>query len=364
MNVHPGEQIGIRLAHRVLADITQDSLSSFHNAGLENTTRGLTLQDIIDGTGIGSMSVAVNPKKTERFKREVLSRKFKYYVREITNSILEYFEDGNFWYLIGRRLRKIPEASTIKPEDIIIVRFYLDYKRLREDNRTLEYIVSIVFDNYEFVYFSPDFMGIIDVHISNLIELSSIIRLVDKPLGIDEIKGVSLAPMQDIADLTAQLSATDIGKREIMGAPDDRDETIYQTVNTQGSNLGKICAMRYIDATKTISTDIYDVEKNFGLEAAREVIYQEVLSKVGDPVNADFIADFMTCKGYVSAFKKDNPMLRDKGFLSSIAFERPKKDIKNAMAKDVGDDISSVYSQIIAGVLPNVGSGSRLFELL
>jgi hypothetical protein len=103
MAIEAGEQIGIHLVHHVLSEITQDSLTSFHNAGLEGITSKQTLQNILNGNGTGPMTIQlVNPPKATLLKRNILYRKFGYYVTDITNSILEQFEDGNFWYLIGR----------------------------------------------------------------------------------------------------------------------------------------------------------------------------------------------------------------------------------------------------------------------
>jgi hypothetical protein len=328
--MHPAEQVGIRYAHIVLADLTQDSLSSFHNAGNLSGGNSQGLQDIIDGTSTRS-GMTIKSKHAEKIKRDILYRPLKYYVMSITNSILEQFEDGNFWYTIGRDLGKLPGPSDIPPESVIIIRFYLDYQRLKKDCRTLGYVVRNIFCNYDHVYHSPDFMGIIDVHISNLIELSSIVSLIDETFGVEGVTS---------CDITSDVLVT------------------------TGSSLHEVCTHKYVDPTTVISNDIYDVELTFGLEAAREVIYSEVLAKCGNKKSSSFIADFMTCKGYVSAFKKDNPMLKDKGFLASIAFERPKKDIKGIL--DTGEKIdvtSSVYSQLVTGSLPDAGTGSKLFTI-
>ncbi|KAG9320966.1 hypothetical protein KVV02_001826 [Mortierella alpina] len=121
--------------------------------------------------------------------------------------------------------------------------------------------------------------------------------------------------------------------------------------------------MHGVDNLETVSNNVYDVEKNLGIDAAREVLYDEVLAKTGNIHTAALIADFMTCKGHVSSFKKDNPMLKARGFLSSIAFERPKSDIKGVVRNKIMDNTQSVYSQVITGQLPDVGSGSKLFSL-
>jgi DNA-directed RNA polymerase beta' subunit len=133
---------------------------------------------------------------------------------------------------------------------------------------------------------------------------------------------------------------------------------------TTGSNLGRILNIEGVDGIETISNNAMDIERTLGLDAAREVLFQEILSKTGNEETADLMADFMTCKGSVAFFKKDNPILKDRGFLSSIAFERPKQDVKRVLHSGTWDPISSVYSRIVVGKVPQVGSQSRFFELM
>ena len=133
---------------------------------------------------------------------------------------------------------------------------------------------------------------------------------------------------------------------------------------TTGSNLGEILNIAGVCEIETISNNILDVEKVFGIDAARKILYQEILSKTRNTEVARFISDFMTCKGYVIFFKKDNPLLLERGFLSSMSFENPKQDIKRVLQSGAKDNVSFVYSQIIAGMAPNIGSGSNLFTLI
>lgn len=316
-DIDPGEQIGIRLAHLVLADLTQDSLSAFHSAGIESGTNGQNLRDIIDGIRDNSsvgMCIQGKPKKS------ITYRTMRYYITGITNSIIGDLEEENFWYDIG--------GFEYNKSDIII-RFYLDYHKIKNDDRTLHRIAKDVFQGHTRVYCSPDFMGIIDVHVTNMIEIAGVIEMINVPMGIPDVLGCL---------------------------------KVGSSLITTGSNLQEVCCMKNVDPSKTISNDIYDVERTFGLEAANRVIYNEMISKGCDKRASIFISNFMTCKGYVSPFHKDNPMLRDKGILTSIAFERPKKDIKESLGKH-DDCKGSVYSQIMTGAIPNVGTGSALFRL-
>jgi hypothetical protein len=327
-HVQPGEQIGIRLVHHALSEATQSSLSAFHNAGLGSgvTTRASpSLQQIMDGA-INNSNTSMIIKMDERLKDAISHRTLRYYVDDITNSLADFSLDGkDFWYKIGRDLGIIPKHNAKST----IFRFHINYHKLANDFVTLKQLVEI-FDGFV-AFHSPSFISVIDVHLESDAQISGMMDLLERSIGVDCIKDCTL--IDDV------------------------------TITTTGSNLGKVLNLHGVNNMETISNNVYDVEKNFGVDAAREVLYDEVLAKAGNVHTAALIADFMTCKGYVAPFKKDNPMLKARGFLSSIAFERPKNDVKSIVCNKVVDNTKSVYSQVITGQLADVGSGSRLFSL-
>ena len=333
--MEPGDQIGIRLAHHALAQATQSSLSAFHNAGLgESVTRtSPSLQQIMDGAIYNTNTSMIIRMRQER---NMVQRNIRYYVDSITNSFVDkQLEREDFWYNIGRQLGLIPVYE--RGPKSVVFRFYINYIKMAKDNVTLRQLCDVAFGAYV-TCCSPDFMGVIDVHIGDDTNMSGIMEVLDVNIGIDGI----LQCHRDRSNV---------------------DPSSIPTFVTVGSNLACVLSINGVDTTETISNNVYDVEKNLGVDAAREVLYDEIMSKSGNAETAALLADFMTYRGYVSTFKKDNPVLKGRGFLSSIAFERPKNDIKNAIRNKLVDHTDSVYSQIITGVLPSVGSGSRLFSL-
>ena len=312
-HVQPGEQIGIRLAHHALSEATQSSLSAFHNAGLGSgvvSRISPSLQQIMDGV-INQSNTSMLIKMNTKVDTPIARRAFRYYVDNIFNSIVDVSLNGkDFWYDIGRKLNIIP----VRRSKSTIFRFCINYHKMVNDFITLKHLVDIIFKDFT-AFYSPDFISIIDVHLDNDAQISGMMELLERSIGINGISSCN--------------SATSM------------------TLTTIGSNLGEILNIYGIDNKETISNNVYDVEKNFGIDAAREILYDEILAKVGNVHTAALIADFMTCKGYVAPFKKDNPMLKARGFLSSIAFERPKSDIKSIVRNGIVDNTKSVYSQVI-----------------
>jgi DNA-directed RNA polymerase subunit A" len=327
-HTQPGEQVGVRLAHHALSEATQSSLSAFHNAGLGSgivTKASPSLQQIMDGV-INNSNTSMVIKTDGTITNAICYRPLRYYVDDITNSFADTSLDGkDFWYDIGR-MYNLPKTNKYSS----IFRFHLNYRKLVRDFVTLKHLVDEVFKGFS-AYNSPDFMGIIDIHLESDTQISNMMEFLEKHIGISGISSYNMV-----------------------------DENMFITT---GSNLGHILYISGVDSVETISNNIYDVEKNLGVDAAREVLYHEILAKTSNVHTAALIADFMTCKGFVAPFKKDNPVLKSRGFLSSIAFERPKSDVKGVVRNKIVDYTTSVYSQIITGQLPNVGSGSRLFSL-
>ena len=95
-HVQPGEQVGIRLAHHALSEATQSSLSAFHNAGLGSGTTSRmspSLQQIMDGV-ITNSNTSMIIKTNDRTKNAIPYRTLRYYVSDVTNSIVDVSLNG------------------------------------------------------------------------------------------------------------------------------------------------------------------------------------------------------------------------------------------------------------------------------
>jgi DNA-directed RNA polymerase subunit A" len=318
--MEPGDPIGIQAAQRLLQSLTQSNLSSFHVAGMSSEGEialSPSLQNIMDLSKTKNVSMRIKTKGLEfpeGLLEKLVSRKFRDYVKKVGSSLVAMPQRENFWYCF-----KYPEKDWPKNHDNPIMRFYIDYELLSKDARTLEYLRQTVFKDYSSVYCSPDFLGMIDVRLSIIADMSIVVTLLDFPLGIDGI------------------------------------EELISSGTTKGSNLGKVLSLEGVDNKLTITNDILDIQKTLGLEAARNAIFKET--------NNSFIADYMTRRGYLVSFTKNNPDVIAKGPLMSMAFERPKKDIKKAVHYQETDNITSVYSQIMLHETPNTGTGNKDFEI-
>ncbi|MEM3113361.1 MAG: DNA-directed RNA polymerase subunit A' [Candidatus Pacearchaeota archaeon] len=132
---------------------------------------------------------------------------------------------------------------------------------------------------------------------------------------------------------------------------------------TAGSNLKDIIQVKGVSKEKTITNDIYEVADVFGIEAAREVIINEiykVISSQGldiDKRHLKLVADAMTVDGEIRGMTRMGIIARKSSILARASFETPIKHFVNATIKASKDELSSVIENIILNQPVPVGTG-------
>lgn len=130
-----------------------------------------------------------------------------------------------------------------------------------------------------------------------------------------------------------------------------------------GSNLKDVFKIPEVDYTKTISNDIFEVSRNLGIEAARQVIIQEaskVLREQGLDVDIRhimFIADLMTNKGEIKGVTRSGITEEKESVLARASFETPIKHLINASLKGEVDKLNSVVENVMINQPIPLGTG-------
>ena len=97
----------------------------------------------------------------------------------------------------------------------------------------------------------------------------------------------------------------------VKGVPDIERVTIVKqddewVIQTSGSNLAKVVAIRGIDTSRITTNNVYEIWQTLGIEAARTALVKEItntLEEQGlevDTRHIMLVADLMTSKGYFS----------------------------------------------------------------
>ena len=168
---------------------------------------------------------------------------------------------------------------------------------------------------------------------------------------------------KEIYQLKEKLKKTIIsgvkGIKQILIVKKDRDYVIM----TLGTNLKKMLEMKEVDTNKLISNDLHEVASVFGIEAARQLIIneiQEVLNVQGlniDKRHLKFVADAMTNTGEVKGVTRIGIIAQKSSILARATFETPVKQFVNATIKGSKDHLTSVIENVILNQPVPIGTG-------
>lgn len=134
-------------------------------------------------------------------------------------------------------------------------------------------------------------------------------------------------------------------------------------VVTLGTNMKEIIKLKEVDKNKVISNDLHEVAGILGVEAARQLIINEideVLNSQGLDINKRHLklaADAMTNTGEVKGVTRMGIIAQKASILARATFETPVKQFVNAIIKGSTDKLESVIENIILNQPVPVGTG-------
>lgn len=180
-------------------------------------------------------------------------------------------------------------------------------------------------------------------------------NFVDYVIDTFKLKGIKSIKNIDGIEPTLELSF------------DNKDNKLQKgeqhIIYTSGVNLEQIRYFEGIDIYKTICNDVNQIYNNFGIEAARAVLCREYLytyEREGAPVNyhhLSVLVDLMTLNGSLSSLDRHGMNKTDKSPLSKASFEKSTEHMVNAAILSEIDQMKSVSSRIMAGLVIKGGTG-------
>lgn len=139
-----------------------------------------------------------------------------------------------------------------------------------------------------------------------------------------------------------------------------KDEYI---IITSGSNLKKVLELDFVDAERTTTNDVFEIQEVLGIEAARSAIVNEVFNVIETQgLNVDIrhimlVADTMTVGGEVKGITRYGVVSEKASVLARASFETPIKHIINAAMKGEIDQLNSVVENVMLNQTVPVGTG-------
>lgn len=183
----------------------------------------------------------------------------------------------------------------------------------------------------------------------NNYDINKMIEIQDYILSYFNLKGLDGVSSIDVIS-QSQFEIKENGEIE------NQDQYILQT---DGINMSGIRGIKGIDHIRTITNDMYSIYANFGVEAVRNALINEI-SELITNVNYHHIAlliDVMTHAGGLISIDRHGINRQDTDPLSRASFEKTMEQFLNAAAFNETDKLKSVSSRIIIGRMINGGTG-------
>ena len=132
---------------------------------------------------------------------------------------------------------------------------------------------------------------------------------------------------------------------------------------TAGSNLKEVLKLKFVDTTRTISNDIFEIQKVIGIEAARQAIINEVFKVIDSQgLNVDqrhimLVADTMCQSGVIKGITRYGVVSEKASVLARASFETPIKHIIDAAMVGEVDKLDSVVENVMLNQPIPIGTG-------
>jgi DNA-directed RNA polymerase II subunit RPB1 len=400
--VHPGEMVGVIAGQSIGEPTTQLTLNTFHLAGVaskSNVTRGVPrIEEILRLT-----KNPKNPSLTIHLKPidEIIQERATQYATMLEHTKLidviksvqicfdpndsattipddkllmeQYFE---FEKLAQECMETIPDPSIQKSKWII--RMELDAETLLDKNITMDDIhfaitnshsedVSCIYSDYNannlvfrvrlngnaFNKNKKKNMG----NVADTLDQSDEIYLL-RNFQENMLNSIILRGVQGIKNVMPRKLQNYVVKDD--GKYVRKDVWV---LDTTGSNLMEVLSMDFIDSARTYSNDIKEIYNVLGIEAARQVIYNEFVEvmEFSDVYinyhHLSLLCDRMTStKNMVSIFRS-GILNDDIGPISKSTFEVHTEVLLNASRHAEFDHMRGVSANVMMGQMGIFGTG-------
>ena len=134
-------------------------------------------------------------------------------------------------------------------------------------------------------------------------------------------------------------------------------------IMTSGSNLKDVFKLDFVDASKTTTNDLFEIEKLLGVEAARQAIINEILKVLsGQGIEIDIrhimlVADAMCASGSVAGINRYGIIKEKSSVLARASSETPIRHTINASLIGEIDNLNSVIENVMINQPVPVGTG-------
>ena len=357
--VSAGECVGVLMAQSIGENSTQQTLNTFHSAGIaiKTVVTGVPkLCELLNATHNPKsemcnifINTANDSIKSLRdyIKYNLVDIKLQQLIKSVT-----YYKtlQKKSWY----KLFRILYPNNFRHEQSCIS-ITLDKKLLFSFSLPLHKITESINNLYTdiFAVYSPLNLATIDIFVDD----SEIV--LPASASIKEADKMMIYMKQVVYPNLKQIHICGInGIKNMFFKKEDKWFII-----SEGTNLVELLRNSLFDNTKTISNNMWEIYEIFGIEATREFLIEEfikVISSDGTFINHCHIfllADIMTFQGKLLPISRYGMKRKDFSPISKASFEENLLNFLNAGIYSLTDNIDSISSSILCGNMANMGTG-------
>jgi len=379
--VHPSEMVGVVAAQSIGEPLSQCTLNTFHLSGVgsaSKATRGVPrieeLTRVTKNVKAPSVTVFLKPEHAQskaiclQVKNKLETTTFKHIIK--TSKI--FFDPSDTETTISNDANVVKMYQDFQIQNDCdrasapwLLRLELDRQKMLEVGLTtieLNHALKNQFNNRISCIFSDDNAEDVIFRIKLYEDVSE-----ETTDMLTDLKALESTILDNIIlkGVEKLQSAALEKEKKVLYNPETKafEKTFEYKLYTEGTNLLQVLCMPYIDGTRTVSNDVNEIYKIFGIEAARQCLYNEILAVITDAkVNVNYrhlalLVDTMTSKGAMMSIDRHGINKGDIGPLAKCSFEEVNDVLVKAGVFSEIDRVNGVSANIMLGQIAPCGTG-------
>lgn len=317
----PGESVGVISAESIGEPGTQMTLNTFHFAGVAemNVTTGLPrLIEVLDGRktiATEMMTIYLKKPYSQGTDIKLIAESIKELtMNDFIKEVIINIADANMKIILKEEKLKLLKMTPLK----IVTKLKKTYKNFEFESKGNDITIQQIGKEKDII---------------TLYKLKEKI----KTTSIHGVKGIN----------------------QVLPVKKEGEFILI----TAGSNLKEIFKQEFVDETRTYTNNLYEVEEILGVEAARQLVIEELMKVIeaqGLNVNVRHImivADAMCMSGRLLGINRYGIVKEKPSVLARASFETPIAHMINAALAGEKDPLNSVIENVMINQPVPVGTG-------
>lgn len=382
--VSPCEMVGVIAAQSIGEPSTQLTLNSFHSAGISSASKAIRgvprLKELLDmtkeiRTPIMTVKLKEHVSSDKSLCLKIINDMHTVRFKDVVKSLRIYFDPDDFNTAVPQdqpiidlyREFNLGPNGTMPNVSPWLLRLEFDKARMEEFNLDMIKIYQSLDKFYEdriFCLNSDDNAEEIVMRIK--LSLDSDKATTNSDDILTELRALEFHIMENF-----MIKGINRIEKAYMPPPEESKEEVWDNITkefvktkkwmviTDGSNMQDVMSLDVVDDTHTVTNDVNEVYSVLGIEAARAVLYEEIV-QVLSGINYRHVAlliDVMTNRGNISSVNRHGINRGDIGPLAKCSFEETTDKLVKAGMFSEYDKINGVAANVIMGQIAPAGTG-------